>query len=101
MITEEDWSRVEVVLGRLPIPVTPECTADEVMLAMRRDKKHVAGNHRLVLLESIGKARYVVHAWRIRALISELAPDLLHALHLTSYGFLAGLSGFQPSIVSV
>lgn len=51
--------------------------------------------------ESIGKARYVVHARRVRALIETLRPDLLHALHLTSYGFLAGLSGFQPSIVSV
>jgi len=51
--------------------------------------------------ESIGKARYVVHARRVRALIGRLQPDLLHALHLTSYGFLAGLSGFQPSIVSV
>lgn len=51
--------------------------------------------------EAIGKARYVVHARRVRALIEQLQPDLLHALHLTSYGFLAGLSGFQPSIVSV
>jgi glycosyltransferase involved in cell wall biosynthesis len=52
-------------------------------------------------LETIGKARYVVHARRVRSLVQELEPDLLHALHLTSYGFLAGLSGFQPSIVSV
>lgn len=51
--------------------------------------------------EAIGKARYLVHARRVRALIDKLQPDLLHALHLTSYGFLAGLSGFQPSIVSV
>ncbi len=51
--------------------------------------------------EAIGKARYVVHARRVRTLIEKLQPDLLHALHLTSYGFLAGLSGFQPSIVSV
>ena len=52
-------------------------------------------------LESIGKARYLAHARRVRALVRDLQPDLLHALHLTSYGFLAGLSGFQPSIVSV
>lgn len=52
-------------------------------------------------LEAIGKARYVVHARRVRSMIAGLQPDLLHALHLTSYGFLAGLSGFQPSIVSV
>jgi glycosyltransferase involved in cell wall biosynthesis len=51
--------------------------------------------------EAMGKARYVVHARRVRALIQALRPELLHALHLTSYGFLSGLSGFQPSIVSV
>jgi glycosyltransferase involved in cell wall biosynthesis len=52
-------------------------------------------------LEAIGKARYLVHARRVSALIRDLQPDLLHALHLTSYGFLAGISGLQPSIVSV
>lgn len=57
--------------------------------------------HHVDGLEAIGKARYVVHARRVRALIRELEPDLLHALHLTSYGFLAGVSGVQPSIVSV
>jgi glycosyltransferase involved in cell wall biosynthesis len=57
---------------------------------------HYAGG-----LEAIGKARYLVHARRVSSMIRDLRPDLLHALHLTSYGFLAGLSGFQPSIVSV
>ena len=51
--------------------------------------------------ERAGKARYLVHARRVGALIRALDPDLVHALHLTSYGFLAGLSGVQPSIVSV
>jgi glycosyltransferase involved in cell wall biosynthesis len=51
--------------------------------------------------ERSGKLRYLLHARRVRALIRDLRPDLLHALHLTSYGFLAGFSGFQPSIVSV
>jgi glycosyltransferase involved in cell wall biosynthesis len=57
--------------------------------------------HHVDGLEAIGKARYLVHARRVSALVRELQPDLLHALHLTSYGFLAGLSGVQPSIVSV
>ena len=57
--------------------------------------------HHVDGLETIGKARYVVHARRVRSMVQELEPDLLHALHLTSYGFLAGLSGFQPSIASV
>lgn len=57
--------------------------------------------HHVDGLEAIGKARYILQARRVRALVHELQPDLLHALHLTSYGFLGGLSGFQPSIVSV
>jgi glycosyltransferase involved in cell wall biosynthesis len=57
--------------------------------------------HHIDGLEVVGKPRYVLHARRVRRLIYQLRPDLLHALHLTSYGFLAGLSGFQPSIVSV
>lgn len=57
--------------------------------------------HHVNGLETLGKPRYIVHSRRVRAMIRELEPDLLHALHLTSYGFLAGLSGWQPSIVSV
>lgn len=51
-------------------------------------------------MESLGKARYLVHARRVRALVRRLRPDIVHALHLTSYGFLAGLAGVRPSIVS-
>ncbi|MBF6600346.1 MAG: glycosyltransferase [Dehalococcoidia bacterium] len=51
--------------------------------------------------ECLGKPRYLLHAPRVTSLIRELRPDLVHALHLTSYGFLAGLSGARPSIVSV
>ena len=39
MLDEDTWSEIEVVLGRLPIPVTPNCTIDEVIIAMRHDKK--------------------------------------------------------------
>jgi len=52
-------------------------------------------------LERLGKARYLVHARRVRRLVRDLKPDLLHALHLTSYGFLAGLCDVRPTIVSV
>ncbi len=51
--------------------------------------------------ESLGKLRYLLHARRVRRMVRELQPDLLHALHLTSYGFLAGLAGVRPTIVSV
>ena len=51
--------------------------------------------------EPLGKARYLIHARRVKQLIEELQPDLLHALHLTSYGFLGALSSFHPLVISV
>jgi L-malate glycosyltransferase len=51
--------------------------------------------------ESLGKARYLLHARRVRQLVHNLQPDLLHALHLTSYGFLGALAGFHPFVLSV
>ena len=51
--------------------------------------------------ERLGKLRYLVHARRVRRLIRELNPDLVHALHLTSYGFLAALADVHPCVVSV
>jgi glycosyltransferase involved in cell wall biosynthesis len=43
----------------------------------------------------------LIHARRVRRLIESLAPDLVHALHLTSYGFLGALSNVRPLVVSV
>ncbi len=51
--------------------------------------------------ERLGKARYLLHARRMRRMVRGLRPDLVHALHLTSYGFLAALCGVRPTIVSV
>ncbi|MDP4220281.1 MAG: 3-dehydroquinate synthase [Bacteroidota bacterium] len=56
MLDQDSWSQIEVVLGRLPIPVAPELSADQVLKAMRRDKKRQANSHRIILLEGIGKA---------------------------------------------
>jgi glycosyltransferase involved in cell wall biosynthesis len=56
---------------------------------------HVSG------LEPLGKARYIVHARKVSRLIRERQPDLLHAMHLTSYGFLGALSGYHPFLASV
>ena len=52
-------------------------------------------------VEALGKARYLVHARRVKRLIHQLQPDLLHALHLTSYGFLGALAGRRPFVLSV
>jgi glycosyltransferase involved in cell wall biosynthesis len=51
--------------------------------------------------EALGKVRYLVHARRVKTLVHSLQPDLVHALHLTSYGFLGALAGFHPYVVSV
>jgi glycosyltransferase involved in cell wall biosynthesis len=51
--------------------------------------------------ELLGKARYLINARRVSRLVHELQPDLVHAMHLTSYGFLAALAGFRPLIISV
>jgi 3-dehydroquinate synthase len=56
MLNDDTWSEIEVVLGRLPIPVVPECKAEDIISAMRQDKKRFGDYHRLVLLDSIGKA---------------------------------------------
>ncbi len=51
--------------------------------------------------ERLGKARYLIHARRVGRMVREMEPDLVHALHLTSYGFLSALSGCRPLIISV
>jgi glycosyltransferase involved in cell wall biosynthesis len=51
--------------------------------------------------ERLGKLRYLLHAHRVRRLVRNLEPDLLHAMHLTSYGFLAGLCNVRPTLTSV
>ncbi len=51
--------------------------------------------------ERLGRLRYLLHARRVGRLVRELQPDLLHALHLTSYGFLGALSGVRPMLTSV
>lgn len=55
---------------------------------------HVGG------FERLGKARYLIHAPKVAGLIRQRHPDVLHALHLTSYGFLAALSGYHPCVIS-
>jgi glycosyltransferase involved in cell wall biosynthesis len=57
--------------------------------------------HHVRGLERIGRGRYVVHAPAIRRLVRELKPDLVHALHLTSYGFLGAYAGVHPLVTSV
>ena len=57
--------------------------------------------HYIEGFERAGRVRYLLHARRVRRLVRELQPDVLHALHLTSYGFLAGLCDVRPALTSV
>ncbi|HUS82659.1 MAG TPA: glycosyltransferase [Dehalococcoidia bacterium] len=51
--------------------------------------------------ERLGKLRYLIHARRVGRLVRSLQPDIVHALHLTSYGFLAARAGVHPCVISV
>ena len=55
LLAEEEWSEIEVTLGRLPIPNVSFSTQD-VLAAIERDKKNTAGSVRLVMLNAIGTA---------------------------------------------
>jgi len=51
--------------------------------------------------ERLGKLRYLIHAGRVGRLVRSLTPDIVHALHLTSYGFLAARADVHPCVISV
>jgi L-malate glycosyltransferase len=60
-----------------------------------------ASVHHVEGFERLGKARYLLQARRVATSVQSLKPDLVHAFHLTSYGFLGALSGVRPYILSV
>ncbi|MDR3587453.1 MAG: glycosyltransferase [Desulfosporosinus sp.] len=47
-----------------------------------------------------GRLAYVKSVFKIRRLIREIQPDLLHAHYATSFGLLALVSGFKPLVVT-
>ena len=71
------------------------------VISFRHAEIEGATVHHVDGVERLGKARYLLHARRVARLIEDLQPDLLHALHLTSYGFLGSLSDFHPFLLSV
>ncbi|MBC7542430.1 MAG: glycosyltransferase [Candidatus Sericytochromatia bacterium] len=48
-----------------------------------------------------GKSGYLTTLPRLRQMLRQLRPDLVHAHYLTSYGLLAVLAGGRPLIISV
>lgn len=54
--TSADFSnRLETLLLRLGLPTTTSCTAEELLPAMRRDKKNVSGQITCIIAEAPGK----------------------------------------------
>jgi len=47
------------------------------------------------------KVEYFKFIAKVRKLVEKIKPDILHAHYATSYGFLGGLTGFHPYIISV
>lgn len=45
--------------------------------------------------------RFVVNAQRVRKVLRQLNPDVLHTIYLTNYGLLAALTDFRPLVVTV
>ena len=47
------------------------------------------------------KLKYLKTLNKVKSLIREIKPDIIHAHYATSYGLLGALSGFHPFIISV
>ena len=46
------------------------------------------------------KMKYLLALPRLKAILRQLKPDVLHAHYVSSYGFLGALTGFHPLIIS-
>lgn len=49
----------------------------------------------------LSKVNYMLYGRRVRKLINQIKPDILHAHYATSYGYLGRISGFHPYVLSV
>lgn len=49
----------------------------------------------------VKKISYITYYKKVKKLIQQIKPDILHAHYATSYGLLGALSGFYPYIISV
>lgn len=54
-----------------------------------------------VILPRTKKIYYLKHYFAVKKAIKSFSPDILHAHHASSYGFLGSLLRFKPFIVSV
>lgn len=50
---------------------------------------------------AFSKISYLLYVSHLKQIIKLVKPDIVHAHYISSYGFLAALSGFNPLVVSV
>lgn len=68
------------------------------IISLRDDKIEGATVH--LVKNGFGKLAYLLALPQVKQLIQALKPHILHAHHVTSYGLLAAISGFQPLFVT-
>lgn len=49
----------------------------------------------------LSKLKYLTYTNRVKQILREVQPDIIHAHYITSYGALAALSGFHPCVMTV
>ncbi|MBN1637441.1 MAG: glycosyltransferase [Ignavibacteriales bacterium] len=59
----------------------------------------ISGNK--LLRNSLSKIKYLKHLRKLKKVIKNFQPDILHAHFASSYGLLAALTNFHPLIISV
>jgi 3-dehydroquinate synthetase len=55
-LDDERWTKIELVLGRIPVKAASDFNESLVLAKMNQDKKREKGSHRLILLRDIGEA---------------------------------------------
>lgn len=49
----------------------------------------------------LSKFKYIIFGNKVKKLLEDIKPDILHAHYASSYGFLGGATGFHPYIISL
>lgn len=55
-LDDERWTKIEIILGRVPVKAASDFNESLVLAKMNQDKKREKGSHRLILLRDIGEA---------------------------------------------
>jgi len=53
------------------------------------------------LFPPLGKLNYIANVRRIKRIVNDFRPDILHAHYVSSYGFVGSLLDYHPFIISV